>query len=91
MISDILWLSLRCFNRQTVRKSMEKGYIVVHKGKEEGMVVRDTIRVAKILGVSVDSLDRWFKIETMIERDEFIVVKGWEWIKSNRGNFKKKK
>ena len=71
---------------------MEKGFIAVNKLEGKWYVVSDSSDVARMIGVDRITIWRWFKDDVKkVEYKGWIIVKGYELVKSSRGRIGSKK
>ena len=76
--------------------NLDNKYFLYRKG-EQVVVAADAIYIASLIGYSKHSVRDWFrdgnKVIDRYDKKGFILVKGGEYVKSNRGNnnFKKRK
>jgi hypothetical protein len=64
-------------------------YIVINKNNGDRYMVTYGVQVGRILGVSRETIRRWFAKERVVEYDEWIVVRGYNVIKGRPGGFRK--
>jgi hypothetical protein len=62
-----------------------KGYLLINRQNGKGYVVTDSSDVGRILSVDRVTIWRLFKASQVVEYKEWIIVKGYDVIKSSRG------